>query len=300
MTRTGNTGAALTVNYTVGRTATSAADYTALSGSVSIPIGSATATITVAAVDDSLAEGPETVIATLAAGGYTIKNPLTATVTINDNDNAGFTGRDLGPHVGGRGTATFTIKLTSQPLADVTVSVASSVSTEGTASPSTLTFTSGNWNTTQTVTVTGQNDTVTDGAVGYQINLGPAGSTDPVYNGKLIAPVLLTNTDNEPEVTITATTPAASEPSTNGVFTVTRTGSTAGSLVVNYTVGGTANAGADYTALSGSVTIPNGASSAIITVAVIDYALAEGPETVIVTLTPNAPVYTVKSPTRRR
>src|SRR4029079_239740 len=99
--------------------------------------------------------------------------------------------------------------LTSNPTADVTISVASSVSTEGIAAPGTLTFTNGNWNTTQTVTVTGQNDAVTDGPVRYQMNLS-AGSSDPAYNGKPIGPVLVTNNDNEPEVTITATTPAAS------------------------------------------------------------------------------------------
>src|SRR6185295_7746495 len=102
--------------------------------------------------------------------------------------------------------------------------------------------------------------------------------------------------DNEPEVRITATTPNAAEPNVNGVFTVTRTGNTNVALTVNYTVGGTATPGSDYTALSGSVTIPNNQSSATITVPVLDDALIESPETVIVTLTPGAPTYTVMSP----
>ena len=150
------------------------------------------------------------------------------------------------------------------------------------------------------MTVTGQNDTVTDPAHAYQITLNPTSSPDGNYNAKDAGTVNVVNVDNEPEVTITATTPTAAEPSTNGVFTVTRTGSTVGSLVVNYTVGGTATAGSDYTTLTGTVTIPNGSATATITVAVIDDPIADPGETVIVTLTPNAPVYTVKNPIRRR
>ncbi|MFK8027850.1 MAG: DUF4347 domain-containing protein, partial [Gammaproteobacteria bacterium] len=61
-----NTGAAITVNYTVAGTATATGDYTALSGSVVIANGQQTATINVAGiVDDALVEGGETVIATI-------------------------------------------------------------------------------------------------------------------------------------------------------------------------------------------------------------------------------------------
>src|SRR5207237_2314670 len=98
-----------------------------------------------------------------------------------------------------------------------------------------------------------------------------------------------------PEVTILATTPNAAEPATNGVFTVYRTGDTGTPLTVNYTVGGTATPGADYALLSGSVTIAADQVSATITVAVIDDLLAEGDETVILTLTPSVN-YTVMSP----
>src|SRR5204862_2772236 len=104
---------------------------------------------------------------------------------------------------------------------------------------------------------------------------------DSNYRAKSVPSVAVINDDNEPEVSIAATTPAASEPSTNGVFTVTRTGNTTGSLVVNYVVTGTATAGSDYTALSGTVTIPIGQASATITVPVLDDALVEGSETVI-------------------
>src|SRR5205814_938652 len=58
------------------------------------------------------------------------------------------------------GTATFTVVLNAQPTADVTIGLSSSNPSEGTPSPASLTFTPANWNTPQTVTVTGVNDDV--------------------------------------------------------------------------------------------------------------------------------------------
>ena len=87
VSRTSSTTAALTVNYSVGGAATNGADYTALSGTVTIPAGSSSAAITVAPIDDSLVEGNETVVITLSSGsGYTVGTPTNATVTIADND----------------------------------------------------------------------------------------------------------------------------------------------------------------------------------------------------------------------
>ena len=55
-------------------------------------------------------------------------------------------------------SATFTVRLTSKPTDNVTIDAVSSDASEGTASPSQLTFTSSNWNAEQTVTVTGVED----------------------------------------------------------------------------------------------------------------------------------------------
>ncbi|HET6426983.1 MAG TPA: Calx-beta domain-containing protein, partial [Phycisphaerae bacterium] len=77
----------LTVSYSVAGTA-SVGDYSeTLSGSVVIPDGQASATITITPVDDGDVEGDETVTLTLAAGsGYTVGSPSSDTVTIADND----------------------------------------------------------------------------------------------------------------------------------------------------------------------------------------------------------------------
>ena len=68
-------------------------------------------------------------------------------------------------------------------------------------------------------------------------------------------------------------------------FTVYRASSdTASPLVVNYTISGTATNGVDYNSLPGSVTIPAGSTTATIPVQAIGDALAEGTETLTLTL----------------
>ena len=77
----------MTVHYTVGGTATPASDYIALSGSVVIPAGANSATITVTPLDDALVEAAEKVIVTLSANAaYVVGSPKTATVTISSNE----------------------------------------------------------------------------------------------------------------------------------------------------------------------------------------------------------------------
>src|SRR5690606_34497708 len=52
-TRTGDTSLPLTVNYTVGGSATNGSDYELLSGSVTLPAGLSFATIPVSVIDDA-------------------------------------------------------------------------------------------------------------------------------------------------------------------------------------------------------------------------------------------------------
>ncbi len=95
------------------------------------------------------------------------------------------------------GTATFDVVLESQPTADVTIGISSSDMTEGTTSATSLTFSSGNWDTPQTVAVTGVDDAEVDGDVAYAIIMGPASSTDDNYNGLNAANVSVTNLDDD-------------------------------------------------------------------------------------------------------
>ncbi len=109
------------------------------------------------------------------------------------------------------GDFTFAVVLQAQPSANVVVSLSSSNEGEGkirrtagvcntggavaTGSCS-LTFTPANWNITQSVTATGQDDLIADGNQIYTIVLAPVVSADAAYNGFNPADITITSTDN--------------------------------------------------------------------------------------------------------
>lgn len=102
------------------------------------------------------------------------------------------------------GTAQFTVVLSEQPTKAVKIPIKTSDLTEGTASTKLLIFTSENWNLPQTVTVTGVNDTITDGSQTYSILLGLV-KGDKLYKRQDPSDVSLTNQDNDvPGIVINA------------------------------------------------------------------------------------------------
>ena len=133
------------------------------------------------------------------------------------------------------------------------------------------------------------------------VDLGAVGPDDTFGNGRLdlftSAQILLGGLDR-PIVTLSVTDAIASEVGdTTAAFTLTRTGPTDKPLVVKYTVGGTATAGSDYVALPGTISFPAGSTTVPVVVSAIDDTIAEGPETVIVTLAADA-AYIVGAPSR--
>ena len=156
-------------------------------------------TVTVTGVDDALIDGDITYSVNLsAASSDTNYNAKTASVSVvnDDNDTASLVLGAISAHTkeAAGGTATFTVKLSSQPTHDVTVSLTSSDTTEGTVTSS-LTFTSANWSSAQTVTVTGVDDTQVDGDITYTVSLSTK-SSDTNYDAKS-ASVSVVNDDND-------------------------------------------------------------------------------------------------------
>jgi hypothetical protein len=85
VTRTGSTTSALTVNVFLSGTAINGSDYTSIPNTVTIPAGSASATVTVKPINDGQPDGNESVEMTVVAGtGYTIGSSDAAVVTIHD------------------------------------------------------------------------------------------------------------------------------------------------------------------------------------------------------------------------
>jgi hypothetical protein len=159
--------------------------------------------VTVAGADDFVADGNQSYTIRLAPANsvdpnYDGLDPTDVTVTNIDDETAGFTVSAISGDTGEDGTtAVFTVRLTSQPTNDVTIGVSSLDTTEGTVDKSSLIFTAGNWNANQTVTVIGVDDFVADGNQSYTIELAPAISGDPDYDGLDPADVAVTNKNVE-------------------------------------------------------------------------------------------------------
>ncbi|MEQ6165571.1 immunoglobulin-like domain-containing protein, partial [Ekhidna sp. MALMAid0563] len=80
------------------------------------------------------------------------------TTTITDDDAAGYTLSKTTSSITEGGNDTFTIVLDAEPSSNVVIDLSSDDTGAATVSPTSLTFTSGNWNSTQTVTITAEQD----------------------------------------------------------------------------------------------------------------------------------------------
>jgi len=309
ITRTGSVSNDLTVNLTVAGSASAGSDYTlnpdlSLASSIVIPTGSNSITITLHVINDSTIEGPETVTVTLlddtnmTAPGYSLAALAEATVTITDDDSPvkpAVTLRTTTPNISEDGIDNGQLVFTrnGSTAADLfvnyTVSGTATAGTDYAILPGTVLIPAGASSTTIPLTVIDDKNLELDETVTATI------AANPAYTISSPSAATITILDDDfMTVTVSATANAA-EPGTAGQFTVKRDGDLTAALIVNYNISGTASNGVDYTALSGTLTIPAGAASAGITVSPLNDALLEGDESVTVSIT-NMVNYDVGTP----
>ena len=187
-----------TVVYSLGGTAVADSDYTgAATGSVTIGAGVTSSSFTVQLLDDDVADGNKTLIATLSSitsGMGQLGSPASVTIRITDNETPGFMLSDFSLTVAEGATSSFRIALSTQPTANVTVTLSPSDTSEGRLSSSSLTFTSADWDTARTIIVTGVADTLVDGTQIAQITL-VGSSTDPNYASSTTGSIDVSVTD---------------------------------------------------------------------------------------------------------
>lgn len=92
---------------------------------------------------------------------------------------------------------TFTVRLKSRPSAPVTIGVTSSVPTEGTVDKAQLVFDPADWQTPQTVTVTGTDDAVADVDKPYDVDLAKPVTSDPAYAALSATKLSFLNLDDD-------------------------------------------------------------------------------------------------------
>lgn len=291
ITRIGNLNANLLVTYTLTGTASNGLDYTLLPGTILIPAGQATATITVTPLNDSLVEGTETVSATLAGSpSCNIGNQGTASVVIMDDE-----------------------------LPGVTLSVADATTSESGTDTGMFDFTrTGATNNSLTVhfdvfgTAINGSDYV---SISNQVTI-PAGTNtaileiipidDPIretnetvilvlrthsaYNATTLSPQTVTIVTNDsgalPGVSFALATSSGSESDYYAMIDASLSTKSTSSVSVSYSVsGGTAGGeGMDYRLPGGTLVFPAGETYQQIYLELTDDSLVESNETVIVSL----------------
>ncbi len=305
---------AISIPYTVTGTATTGTDFTVAPAAFNFAVGATTATITVTVIDDTLdePETPETVIVTLnpAATVATLGANASQTVNIVDNDpvtvvpTVTLGANPINITEGATAntvtlTATLSAAATAATTIPYTITGTATTGTDFTATPAAFNFAAGA--TTATITITVIDDQLDEPVTPETIivTLNPAAGVATLGAN---ASQTVNIVDNDPVAVVPTVTLGANpinitEGATANTVTLTATLSSAATAAttVPYTITGTATTGTDFTVTPAAFNFAVGATTATITITVIDDQLdePETPETVIVTLNPAATVATL-------
>ncbi|MGH2705739.1 MAG: Calx-beta domain-containing protein, partial [Actinomycetota bacterium] len=271
--------------------ATAPGDYASSTGTLTINAGSMSGTVRVNVVGEVLAEPDETFSVNLT-------NPVNATaadmqgvgtITNDDGTPPSLSIDDVTVTEGNSGTtnATFTVTLSPAAVQQVTVDFATADSTavspaDYTAGGGTLTF--GIAEATKTVTVPVAGDVLDEDDETFTVNLFNARNATI---GDAQGSGTITDDDSAPSLSINDVTVNEGDTGTGAAnFTVSLSAVSGLNVTVNFaTSNGTATAGADYAAASGTLAIPAGSASGTIAVTIGSDVVDEPDETFSVALT---------------
>ena len=260
-------GRVVTVNYaTANGSATSPADYAATSGTLTFATGVTSQTITVAVNGDVLNEGNETFNVNLSnAVNATIADSQGVGTIVDDDPLPSLVINNVSVTEGNTGTtnAVFTVTLSAASGRTVTVNYATANGTATSTSDymavsGTLTFAAGT--TTQQITVPVRGDTVNEATETFNVNL--SGATNATIADSQGVGTIIDN-DPVPSVTINDVSITEGNFGTKTLtFTLTLSAASGQTITVNYaTANGTATAGSDYVAKTGTVTFAAGTTT---------------------------------------
>jgi len=299
VTRTGGNSGAVSVQYaTANGTATSGADYTAASGSLSWADGDTTAkTITIPILDDAIFEGNEAFSLSLSnpTGGAALGSPATETITILDNEQPPpgtlqFTVSTASVNESA-GTITLTVSrvIGSSGAVGVQYATGNGSATAGsdyTTTSGTLSWANGD-TSPKTITVPILDDSAVEGSETFTLAL-----SNPTGGARLGSPTTVTITilDNDQarpgSLQFTVAAVSVQENAGSITLTVNRVNGSNSAVRVQFaTANGTASSGSDFTAVSGALTWADGDTSAkTISIPILNDVAFENNETFSVTL----------------
>ena len=292
VTRTNGTDGTVSVRFTTSDgTATAGVDYQSTSGQVTFAQGETAKTFTVPILNPAAATGPRNFNITLSGvmGGASLGTPSSALVTITHNKQPNqlqFQGATFTVNESD-GFANIVVTRIGDPNTTVSVDYATSDGT-GLAgrnyTPTTGTLTFGPGELTKVIPV----GLVADQAPGVDTTFNVT-LTNAQGNGATLGPITTTvvtvrETDIPGVFSFSAASYTAAEGSGPFTITVTRVGNQ-GTVTVSFTTSnGTATAGNQYDATSGTLTFLPGQSTRTFTVNIRQNNVVEGTKTVILTL----------------
>lgn len=295
VTRSG-TGA-VSVNYATGNgSAVAGSDYTTASGVLNWAADdTAPKTFSVPITNDTTVEGDETVAITLSAAvGATLGNPSGAVLTILDDDTAPpppssdtVQFQSAVSYINeGAGTATITVTRSGAGGGPVTVNYVSSNGTavapaDYTAVSGALSWAAGDY-ASKSFTVPIVDDALVEPNESINLALSdPSGASLGTQSG---AQLYIAN--NDVYFNLSASSYSVNETAGSVTITVYRSGGSPGAFSVDYATGnGSAQAGADYTAVSGTLTWASGQyGGKTFVIPILDDTLPEPQETVNIAL----------------
>ena len=246
-------------------------------------------TVTVSADQDDDAVNDEVTLTLTGAGGNYAGVTADLVVTVTDDDEVGLVFDPDTVTVAEGGSSSYTVKLASEPTAQVTVAITGDEDTDLTLGADSLAFDASTWNTAQTVTVAAGQDT--DGTNDTATLTHEASGGD--YTGVSGTVTVNTTDDETPPTAITLTANPDSVAENGGAETVTVTAEIDGSVVfteartVTVSVADdTAASPADYAVVANfDIAIAAGAASGTgsFTLKPVDDAVVESTETIDVT-----------------
>ena len=299
VTRTGGTASGVSVQYRVkdgdpGSATGGGVDYTLAPGTLSFGVNEISKTFTVAIVNDTIVDDDETVNLELInpTGGLTLGAQSTAVLTIHDNDAPTFRFGSA-TYTVAEGTALTVTVLRANGLgSSVSVDYAvqgSSTATGGqdyTLADGTVTF--GVGITSQSIAIPTLQDTLAEGSEKIVLKLvnpshGAVGVPDT-------ATVTMTDNDTPGTMQFSAATYGVNENAGPATVRVTRAGANlASNVTVQFaTTNGTGTA-ADYADATRILTFAAGEAFKDVPITIVDDAVAEGNETVVLTLSNPSP-----------
>ncbi len=238
-------------------------------------------TVLATGVDDALADGNQQWAVAFSAttgddAAYAALTPANVSFSNNDDDSAGIVVSAIsGPTTEAGGQASFTVVLTSEPFADVTVNFGSNDVGEGTLSVSSLVFTPVNWNAPQTVLVSGVDDALADGNQPYAIAFTATGSSDAAYAALTPMNVAVSNTDNDSAgITVSSISGPTTEAGGQAVFAVVLTSEPFANVTVTFGSNDTTEGTVHPTGLT--FTAANWNAPQTVTLTGVDDATADG------------------------